>query len=110
MLIDETRATGSPAPIFSINPGIRGIKVGITTAEELEKEETIPTTKARIPVTFCGLEILASHVIKISIPPAFSTTETNVLTPQTIMTTLQGIRSEEHTSELQSQFHLVCRL
>src|SRR5689334_24392962 len=30
--------------------------------------------------------------------------------PQEVMTRLLRGRSEEHTSELQSQFHLVCRL
>src|SRR5689334_16499284 len=29
---------------------------------------------------------------------------------QTVASSLAGTRSEEHTSELQSQFHLVCRL
>src|SRR5689334_25182098 len=32
------------------------------------------------------------------------------MTPRTLMSARSGSRSEEHTSELQSQFHLVCRL
>src|SRR2546422_7682143 len=32
------------------------------------------------------------------------------LMPQTVLQALTGFRSEEHTSELQSRLHLVCRL
>src|SRR5689334_24292081 len=33
-----------------------------------------------------------------------------ILAPAPTTTLLPSVRSEEHTSELQSQFHLVCRL
>src|SRR2546422_7264903 len=41
---------------------------------------------------------------------AFRDVRTATLMPPTVDRMLEAIRSEEHTSELQSRLHLVCRL
>jgi hypothetical protein len=51
-LIDEIIDTALPPPIFVINSGTNGIKVGRTTPDELEKAEIIPVLKAVTAVTF----------------------------------------------------------
>src|SRR5689334_24000877 len=45
-----------------------------------------------------------------SLPSAGSARNRSVSRPPPATFPLRGKRSEEHTSELQSQFHLVCRL
>src|SRR5689334_23746671 len=73
---------------------------------------TVPLIEPAFDVsTFCPPEAPAdgvAEVLEVSCdPPPHAATDTATASPSAC---IQTFRSEEHTSELQSQFHLVCRL
>src|SRR5438309_5275385 len=59
---------------------------------------------SRVPVTVAHAE---QRAVPFEIPATGTAEPVQTVSVQSQVT---GVRSEEHTSELQSQFHLVCRL
>src|SRR5689334_25058265 len=73
-----------------------------------------------LPICLDGLIQFAKSLLKVAVtgvlawwilkPHLNEMERLATLDPAAILPFLADIRSEEHTSELQSQFHLVCRL
>src|SRR3712207_7943574 len=68
-------------------------------------ESGAPPEIWRSVVLFCGALALAHLAVTLLTPEA-----DQILLPLTAMLCAIGLRSEEHTSELQSRQYLVCRL
>src|SRR5690348_17744226 len=76
------------------------------TPDEQRKGLTLDNPAVRNRIVMAGLE-----AAKKSRPAAFFTTDdARLITPGNLEDNLGWCRSEEHTSELQSPVHLVCRL
>src|SRR5262249_44065616 len=84
-------AAGSPPPSRSTRSGTLGRNTGRTTPTVLLYTETNPVTSAIRPVTDRGVASCAISVVNALIPPVFSRSAVNTVTPQTITITLQGI-------------------
>src|SRR6516164_7603303 len=67
-------------------------------------EPAVAVTDSRVDLSMIDLSIDTS-TMKVWLPDASTTAASN-----SPCLTMRSWRSEEHTSELQSQFHLVCRL
>src|SRR2546429_1257148 len=76
------------------------------------------TTRVMVRTTWATLPALSVAVISITLSPGRSVAGTRIARPRASMPRSCGTstpltvtcRSEEHTSELQSRLHLVCRL
>src|SRR5574344_1996146 len=99
------------APIASINPlltisALRTILLYELSLHCLKRFNINPITCCRVEILlleFLVLIIINTYVFSINLNPT-------VLGHSTISSTILAVRSEEHTSELQSPDHLVCRL
>src|SRR5689334_16656950 len=70
--------------------------------------DSVAPTAIRTPISRVRSVTLTSMMFIIPIPP--TSNETEAMLAKSSVITWPDFRSEEHTSELQSQFHLVCRL
>src|SRR2546425_5198492 len=88
-------------------PVVKAFREGAPTTTAWEN----PTTHAaglRVPSPFAGRQML--RVLRETGGGAVAVSETAIQDSQRLVARHEGIRSEEHTSELQSLAYLVCRL
>src|SRR6266516_4536818 len=110
---------GRMAPATSIDPGMRAGSSSVTTGAATTPRPSptplctsAPSTTA-IPAT---RKTVVGGISQVDVPAPAGTGTVAVITPAPQAATLTarrpypGVRSEEHTSELQSPYDLVCRL
>src|SRR5689334_11746886 len=106
--------------------GIREIEVGSFVPPKLLPQMADAEDVVREAVKISGLTVLALapnlkgaergiaagvHKLNFPVSASYEHSMANIrMTPEQAVEQVEFVRSEEHTSELQSQFHLVCRL
>src|SRR5690625_5732237 len=105
--VDETVKTFGKIDMFYNNAGISGpgTRFADNTIEEIEQVVGINLLGA-----LYGIKYVLEVMLKNDGGSIVNTSSTAGLVGQETVGTYSATRSEEHTSELQSRGHLVCRL